>query len=97
MKGLWAGSPNTKYTPPTHPAPPIWWHPANQLEIVMGNMFNQLFKALQVLFEAMTSTANTLNNVAKWAEEGSAIFVDEARTNRAKAAIAGKKELLAME
>lgn len=48
----------------------------------MGQAFNQLFAALFMLFSAAEKGASTLNNLATWGDESSAVFVDEARHSR---------------
>ena len=46
------------------------------------NSLEQLFTAFTVLFSAAEKTAKSLDNLAGWAEEGSAAFKDEAAINR---------------
>lgn len=48
----------------------------------MINMFKQLFTAFATLFSAAEKGAKALDNLAGWAEEGTAAFKDEATINR---------------
>lgn len=48
----------------------------------MGQAFNAFFMFLQQLFSAAEKGASAINNLATWADESSAVFVDEARFNR---------------
>jgi hypothetical protein len=48
----------------------------------MFAMLNQLFSAIAVFFMAFEKGASAVNNLAEWADESSASFVDEARIKR---------------
>ena len=63
----------------------------------MGLMFTTLFAMLTTLISAFGRFANTLDNLGQVAEVSSLSLVEEQQQNRAKAAIAAKKELLALK
>ena len=48
----------------------------------MRDMFRQAFSSITTLFRAVERGANTLDNYAKWAEEESAAFEQEAAIER---------------
>lgn len=48
----------------------------------MGAAFNAFFQFIIQLFSAAEKGASAVNNLATWADESSAVFVDEARHNR---------------
>jgi hypothetical protein len=63
----------------------------------MGTMFTTLFATLTTLISAFGRFANSLDNLGQVAEVASMSLVDEQKSNQAKAAIAAKKELLALK
>ena len=86
--------------PPPISAPLMYWHmPPNPIHwsTLMGLMFTTLFATLTTLISAFGRFANTLDNLGQVAEVSSISLVEEQQANRAKAAIAAKKELLALK
>ena len=51
-------------------------------EIIMRQMFKQLFSGITAFFSAFERAANTLDNYAMWAESESAAFEEEASIER---------------
>ena len=48
----------------------------------MRQMFTQIFSAITTLFGAVERGANSLDNLARWAEEETATFADQSAIER---------------